>query len=40
MTGQDADVICGEWEIGNRPYSTSGEDYNVIFNIEVYQLDI
>ena len=35
MTGNDVDVVCGEWEIGTTAYSTSGEQYNVIFNIEV-----
>ena len=35
MTGDDVEVVCGEWEIGNEAWSTSGEEYNVIFTIEV-----
>ena len=35
MTGNDVNVVCGEWEIGTTAFSTSGEQYNVIFNIEV-----
>ena len=34
MTGEDVEVICGEWEIGNIPKEESGEAYNVIFSIE------
>ena len=34
MTGEDAEVVCGDWEIGNKPYSTSGEVYNVIMQIK------
>ena len=34
MTGQDVEVICGEWEVGNIPMDESGETYNVIFPIK------
>ena len=34
MTGEDVEVICGEWEIGNIPPEESGEAYNVIFLLE------
>ena len=34
MTGEDAEVICGEWEIGTYSQEESGEDYNIIFKIE------
>ena len=34
MTGEDAEVICGEWEIGQYSQEESVEDYNVVFNIE------
>ena len=30
MTGDDVEVICGEWEIGNIPQQESGEEYNVV----------
>ena len=33
MTGDDVEVICGEWEIGNIPREESGEEYNVILPI-------
>ena len=33
MTGDDVEVICGEWEIGNIPREESGEEYNVILQI-------
>ena len=33
MTGQDAEILCGEWETGNTPASASGEQYNVILTI-------
>ena len=35
MTGDDVEVVCGDWEIGKKAWSTSGEEYNVVFNIEV-----
>ena len=35
MTGGDVEVVCGEWEIGEKPYRTSGEDYNLVLNIQV-----
>ena len=38
MTGDDVEVICGEWEIGDATMSSSGESYNVIFNVEVGDL--
>ena len=34
MTGDDVEVICGEWEIGNIPQQQSGEEYNVVLPIE------
>ena len=40
MTGNDVEVVCGEWEIGNTPFSTSGEKYNSIFRIQVNYIDI
>ena len=33
MTGDDVEVICGEWEIGNIPREESGEEYNVILPV-------
>ena len=38
MTGGDVEVVCGDWEIGDKPYRTSGEDFNVVLNIEVKDL--
>ena len=35
MTGDDVEVICGEWEIGTESMSSSGETYNIIFKVEV-----
>ena len=35
MTGEDVEVVCGEWEIGEKPYRTSGEDFNLVLNIQV-----
>ena len=35
MTGEDVEVVCGEWEIGDTPYSTSGEKYNIVLQIKV-----
>ena len=33
MTGEDAVVLCGEWEIGEFSQEESGEDYNIILPI-------
>ena len=33
MTGQDAEILCGEWETGDTPASASGEQYNLILAI-------
>ena len=35
MSGEDVEVICGEWEIGNRTLIESGEEYNVILSVDV-----
>ena len=35
MSGEDVEVICGEWEIGNRTQTESGEEYNVILSVDV-----
>ena len=35
MTGKDVEVVCGEWEIGDKPYRTSGEEFNLVLNIQV-----
>ena len=34
MTGEDAEVICGEFETGNFTADQSGEDYNVVLHID------
>ena len=34
MTGEDAVVLCGEWEIGEFSQEESGEDYNIILPIK------
>ena len=34
MTGQDAEIICGEWETGNIRASISGEKYNILLDIK------
>ena len=34
MTGEDAEIICGEWETGPTPASESGEEYNIILPIK------
>ena len=34
MTGDDAEIICGEWETGTVPPNKSGEKYNVVMNIK------
>ena len=33
ILGNDVEVICGEWETGDKPYPTSGEDYNIVLQI-------
>ena len=33
MKGTDAEIICGEWEIGDASQTSSGELYNIIFQI-------
>ena len=34
VTGEDAEIICGEWETGSFSPIASGEKYNVILNIK------
>ena len=34
ILGNDVEVICGEWETGDKPYPTSGEDYNIVLQID------
>ena len=34
MTGDDAEIICGEWETGPTPMEESGEKYNIILPIK------
>ena len=34
MTGEDAEINCGEWEIGNIRPSVSGEKYNILLDIK------
>ena len=34
MTGEDAEIICGEWETGNYTADDTGEEYNIILEIE------
>ena len=33
MTGEDAEIICGEWETGSTPANESGEENNIILPI-------
>ena len=33
MTGEDVEIICGEWETGNYTAAQSGEDFNLVLNI-------
>ena len=33
MTGQDAEILCGEWETGDAPQTSSGEKYNIFLSI-------
>ena len=34
MTGEDAEILCGEWETGTTPMDESGEEYNIILPIK------
>ena len=34
LTGDDAEIICGEWETGPTPMDESGEEYNIILPIK------
>ena len=34
MDGDDAEILCGEWETGDVPRDFSGERYNVVLPIE------
>ena len=34
LTGEDAEIICGEWETGPTPMEESGEEYNIILPIK------
>ena len=31
--GYDVEVLCGEWETGDTPSTTSGESYNIVLPI-------
>ena len=33
MTGNDAEILCGEWQTGDTPPASSGERYNIVLNI-------
>ena len=33
MTGEDAEILCGEWQTGDTPPASSGEQYNIVLNI-------
>ena len=33
MTGEDVEVVCGEWETGAETLEESGEEYNIVFNV-------
>ena len=33
MTGQDAEILCGEWDTYDAPSTESGERYNIVLNI-------
>ena len=33
MTGNDAEILCGEWETGDAPSEASGEHYNIVLSI-------
>ena len=35
MTGEDADILCGEWDSdGSNNYTSSGEQYNIALTIK------
>ena len=34
MTGQDAEILCGEWETGDTPPTSSEERYNILMDIK------
>ena len=34
MTGNDAEIICGEWETGDASQFSTGELYNIILEIK------
>ena len=34
MTGDDTEIVCGEWETGPTPMEDSGEEYNIILPIK------
>ena len=34
LTGVDAEILCGEWEAGDVPPSSSGEEYNLFIKIK------
>ena len=33
MTANDAEILCGEWETGDAPSTSSEEEYNIVLNI-------
>ena len=33
MNGGDAEILCGEWETGDAPPVSSGEEYNIVLSI-------
>ena len=33
-SGDDADIICGEWQTGDTPRNSSAEEYNIILEIK------
>ena len=33
MSGQDTEILCGEWETGSTPAKASEEKYNILLNI-------
>ena len=33
MTGDDAEILCGEWQTGDTPPASSGERYNIALKI-------
>ena len=32
--GEDAEIICGEWQTGDTPRNSSAEEYNIILEIK------